>query len=76
MSPRYQCRRCDAKCDPSYEEVNFRRIVCAFCGGTCDPMPAEQRKLNLLRQLKNDQDFRAAYYAAGFGTNQLIGRED
>ena len=76
MNARYQCRRCDAFCDPSWEAVNFGRVICAFCGGTCDPTPQEQRKLNLLRQLKHDQDFRAAYFAAGFGTNQIVGRED
>lgn len=76
MSALYQCRRCDAKCDPSWEEVQFGRIVCAFCGGTCDPTPQEQKKLNLLRQLKNDKDFQAAWNAAGLATNQYVGRDD
>lgn len=76
MAARYQCRRCSAACDPSFAEVNFGRVVCAFCGGTCDPTPKEQRLINTAMQVGKADLLRKAYLAAGWGTNQFVGRGD
>jgi len=70
----YRCRRCDREKDASYEEREFGRVYCPYCGGTCDPTPKEQRRLGTVRSRSREQDIRNVYYNAGFGTNKAINR--
>ena len=70
----YRCRRCEREQDASYEEREFGRVVCPFCGGTCDPTPKEQRRLDTVRSGAREQRIREVRYSVGFGTNQAVNR--
>lgn len=47
-SPRYICRRCGKGKDPSWQEVEFGRVFCNTCRGTCDPSDKELTQLKTL----------------------------
>jgi len=41
----YICRRCGAVRHATADELEFGRVLCGMCGGTCDPSPAALRHL-------------------------------
>jgi transcription initiation factor TFIIIB Brf1 subunit/transcription initiation factor TFIIB len=41
----YICRRCGAVRHATADELEFGRVLCGLCGGTCDPSEAALRHL-------------------------------
>jgi hypothetical protein len=70
---RYQCRRCSHERAASSLEVEFGRVVCPQCGGTCDPTPREQQRINAVRQRAAVRRAFAARFNAGFDVLESAG---
>ena len=62
----YICRRCETIRDATWKEIEFGRIVCYQCGGTCDPTAAEQRRINTVGVVAREQAIRQARFSAGW----------
>ena len=63
----YQCRDCAKRRDATARETSplFGRVVCYFCGGTCDPTPQEKSKIDACRKRKINQDVRNVRQSGG-----------
>lgn len=49
MKGDYICRRGEKATHPSDHQHETGRIICPYCGGTCDPSPKKQRELLRVR---------------------------
>lgn len=58
----YVCRRCGAKRTATWKETQscFGRVICYQCGGTCDPTPAENKRILTVRELARQQALQMA----------------
>jgi hypothetical protein len=72
---RYQCRRCSHERTASPLEVEFGRVVCPQCGGTCDPTPREQQRLNAMRLRVAVKQAFTARFNAGFDVLESAGEQ-
>ena len=45
----HQCRRCQRAREATNKEIEFGRVVCWWCGGTCDPTDRELRRQAVAR---------------------------
>lgn len=73
--PNYQCRRCE-KLIEANPNVYTKRVVCYWCGGTCDPTPREQSRINHVRQLAKEQRLKEIRYSCGYGNNSEVNRHN
>lgn len=50
----YRCRDCAEVTIASFAEIEFGRVVCAKCGGTCDPTDAALAAQSAIRLRKTE----------------------
>lgn len=69
--PNYQCRRCEKLVDANPQPWTVR-VVCYWCGGTCDPTPEELARLKRCRAVKTEQRIRNIRANSYLATNAAV----
>ena len=75
MKPNYQCRRCNKLIEANPQPWTVR-VICYWCGGTCDPTKEHQRDLNNIRLKSSEQRIRELRFSAGYGTNREVNKHN
>lgn len=75
MKPNYQCRRCNKLIEANPQPWTVR-VICYWCGGTCDPTPSELKRLKLHRRIAKEQHIKEVMYSVGYGNNNQVNKHN